>query len=169
MQEEVLNIMNYRKKVPISQRQEAFQIRNMADVKETLSASSKTMSILLSSIAAISLLVGGIGIMNIMLVSVTERTKEIGLRKAIGARKRDILLQFLAESVVVSVVGGLAGVILGASGAKILSFVACWDTLVSMNSILLAFSFSVFIGLLFGIYPAKKASSLAPIDALRYE
>jgi macrolide transport system ATP-binding/permease protein len=139
--------MYARKRVPFSQRKDAFQIRNMADIKETLSESSKTMSILLSSIAAISLLVGGIGIMNIMLVSVTERTKEIGLRKAIGAKKRDILMQFLAESVVVSVVGGLAGIFLGAGSAKILSTLAGWDVLVSINSVLLAFSFSVFINL----------------------
>ena len=169
MQEKIMDLMYARKRVPFSQRKDAFQIRNMADIKETLSESSKTMSILLSSIAAISLLVGGIGIMNIMLVSVTERTKEIGLRKAIGAKKRDILMQFLAESVVVSVVGGLAGIFLGAGSAKILSTLAGWDTLVSINSVLLAFSFSVFIGLLFGIYPARKASNLAPIDALRYE
>ena len=169
MQDEILNLMYSRKRVPMSQRRDAFQIRNMADIQATLSESNKTMSILLSSIAAISLLVGGIGIMNIMLVSVTERTKEIGLRKAIGARRRDILMQFLAESVVVSVVGGLAGIILGASGAKILSLVAGWDSLISIQSIILAFSFSVFIGLLFGIYPARKAARLAPIDALRYE
>jgi macrolide transport system ATP-binding/permease protein len=169
MQEKIMDLMYARKRVPFSQRKDAFQIRNMADIKEALSESSKTMSILLSSIAAISLLVGGIGIMNIMLVSVTERTKEIGLRKAIGAKKRDILMQFLAESVVVSMVGGLAGIILGAGSAKILSTLAGWDTLVSINSVLLAFSFSVFIGLLFGIYPARKASDLAPIDALRYE
>ena len=169
MQEKIMDLMYARKRVPFSQRKDAFQIRNMADIKETLSESSKTMSILLSSIAAISLLVGGIGIMNIMLVSVTERTKEIGLRKAIGAKKRDILMQFLAESVVVSVIGGLAGIILGVGSAKILSTLAGWDTLVSINSVLLAFSFSVFIGLLFGIYPARKASDLMPIDALRYE
>ncbi len=169
MQDEILNLMYGRKRVPMSQRRDAFQVRNMADIKATLSESNKTMSILLSSIAAISLLVGGIGIMNIMLVSVTERTKEIGLRKAIGAKRRDILMQFLAESVVVSVVGGLAGIILGASGAKILSLLAGWDTLISIQSIILAFSFSVFIGLVFGIYPAKKAAKLAPIDALRYE
>lgn len=169
MQQEILDLMYTRKRVPMSQRKDAFQIRNMADVQATLSESNRTMSILLSSIAAISLLVGGIGIMNIMLVSVTERTKEIGLRKAIGARRRDILLQFLAESVVVSVIGGLMGVALGVTGAKILSLTAGWDTVISINSIILAFSFSVFIGLLFGIYPAKKAAKLAPIDALRYE
>lgn len=169
MQDEILSLMYARKRVPLSQRKDAFQVRNMADIQATLSESNKTMSVLLSSIAAISLLVGGIGIMNIMLVSVTERTKEIGLRKAIGARRRDILMQFLAESVVVSVIGGLAGIILGASGAKILSLVAGWDTLISIGSIALAFSFSVFIGLVFGIYPAKKAATLAPIDALRYE
>ncbi len=169
MQDEILNLMYARKRVPISQRRDAFQIRNMADLKATLSESNKTMSILLSSIAAISLLVGGIGIMNIMLVSVTERTKEIGLRKAIGAKRNNILMQFLAESVVVSVVGGLAGIFLGISGAKILSLAAGWDTVVSISSIMLAFSFSVFIGLVFGIYPAKKAATLAPIEALRYE
>jgi macrolide transport system ATP-binding/permease protein len=169
MQDEALELMYSRKRVPLSQHQDAFQIRNMADVKATLSESSKTMSILLSSIAAISLLVGGIGIMNIMLVSVTERTKEIGLRKAIGAKRRDILLQFLAESVVVSVIGGLAGILLGATGAKLLVLLAGWETVVSLQSILLAFSFSVFVGLLFGIYPAKKAASLTPIEALRYE
>jgi macrolide transport system ATP-binding/permease protein len=169
IQSATLELMYARKRVPFSQRKDAFQIRNMADIKATLSESNKTMSILLSSIAAISLLVGGIGIMNIMLVSVTERTKEIGLRKAIGARKKDILLQFLAESVVVSVIGGFMGIVLGISGAKILTLIAGWDTLISISSIILAFSFSVFIGLLFGIYPAKKASGLAPIDALRYE
>ena len=169
MQNEILDVMYNRKRVPLSQRRDAFQIRNMSDIKETLSQSNRTMSILLSSIAAISLLVGGIGIMNIMLVSVTERTKEIGLRKAVGARRRDILLQFLAESVVVSVVGGLAGILLGVSGAKTLSLLAGWDTLVSFGSIILAFSFSVFIGLVFGIYPARKAAKLAPIEALRYE
>lgn len=169
MQEEILDVMYNRKRVPLSQRRDAFQIRNMSDVKETLSESSRTMSILLSSIAAISLLVGGIGIMNIMLVSVTERTKEIGLRKAVGARRRDILLQFLAESVVVSVIGGLMGIFLGVTGAKTLSLLAGWDTVVSLNSVILAFSFSVIIGLIFGIYPAKKAAKLAPIEALRYE
>ena len=169
MQQKILDLMYSKKRVPISQRKDAFQIRNMSNIKETLSESSRTMSILLSSIAAISLLVGGIGIMNIMLVSVTERTKEIGLRKAVGARKRDILMQFLAESVVVSVVGGFAGILLGISGAKILSFFAGWETVVSLGSIFLAFFFSVFIGLIFGIYPAKKAAKLAPIEALRYE
>ncbi len=169
MQEQILDLMYSRNKVPLSQRKDAFRIRNMADIKATLTETNNTMSLLLSSIAAISLLVGGIGIMNIMLVSVTERTKEIGLRKAIGARRRDILMQFLAESVVVSVVGGLAGIFLGIFGAKTLSLVAGWETLVSLGSIILAFSFSVFIGLIFGIYPAKKASQLAPIEALRYE
>ncbi|MDX2083670.1 MAG: ABC transporter permease [Rickettsiales bacterium] len=166
---QILSLMYSRKRIPPSQRNDAFQVRNMADIKDTLTQSSKTMSVLLSSIAAISLLVGGIGIMNIMLVSVTERTKEIGLRKAIGARKQDILLQFLAESVVVSVIGGLAGIIIGIFGAKILSLIAGWDTVISIQSIILAFSFSVFIGLVFGIYPAKKAAKLTPIEALRYE
>jgi macrolide transport system ATP-binding/permease protein len=127
------------------------------------------MSLLLASIADISLLVGGIGIMNIMLVSVTERTKEIGLRKAVGARRADILLQFLVEAVVVSVVGGLIGIALGWAISTLLSLFAGWSTSVSPESVLIAFFFSVFIGVVFGIYPARKASALHPIDALRYE
>ena len=164
----VTALMLNRKHVAESQ-SEAFQIRNMADIQEALSQSSKTMGALLASIAAISLLVGGIGIMNIMLVSVTERTKEIGLRKAIGARKRDILMQFLAESVVVSVIGGLIGIALGWGITVVLSRVSGWATSVSVDSIILSFGFSAFIGIVFGIYPARKASLLHPIDALRYE
>ena len=161
--------MYSRKKVPLSQQQDAFQVMNMADIQQAVTASSQTMSILLAAIATISLIVGGIGIMNIMLVSVTERTREIGLRKAIGARRRDILLQFLAESVVVSVVGGLAGIALGWLAAESLALFAGWATAVSLQSVFLAFFFSAFIGIVFGIYPARKASLLHPIDALRYE
>ncbi len=168
-QENILEFMYARKKVPFSQRQTAFEIRNMAEIQQALSQSSKTMSVLLAFIAAISLLVGGIGIMNIMLVSVTERTKEIGLRKAIGAKGSDILFQFLAESIVVSVVGGLFGIILGWSISTTLSLVTGWTTEVSLASVLLSFFFSVFIGITFGIYPARKASLLHPIQALRYE
>jgi len=168
-QDHTLEIMMKRKRVPLSQADDAFDIRNMADIQEALSSSSRTMSNLLAAIAAISLLVGGIGIMNIMLVSVTERTKEIGLRKAIGARRADILFQFLAESVVVSFCGGLAGVILGWVITFGISAVTGWSTSVSPESVLLAFGCSAFIGVVFGVYPARKASQLHPIDALRFE
>lgn len=168
-QDKILQLINTRKKIPFSQRENAFQIRNMADIQEALTQSSKTMTLLLSSISAISLLVGGIGIMNIMLVSVTERTKEIGLRKAIGATKKDILIQFLIESVVVSVFGGVLGVGLAWPITKLMSVFAGWATEISLASVLLAFIFSLSIGLIFGIFPAKKASNLHPIEALRYE
>ncbi len=149
--------------------QDSFDIRNMADIQATLSETSRTMSWLLSSIAAISLLVGGIGIMNIMLVSVTERTREIGLRKAIGARRRDILMQFLIEAIAVSLAGGLAGILLGCGITLLLSHLAHWAVTVSFESILLASLFSASVGIIFGLWPARKASLLNPIEALRYE
>nr|HPQ81610.1 ABC transporter permease [bacterium] len=169
VQSDVMALMMSRHKVPPSQQQGAFQIRNMADIKEALTSSSKTMSLLLSAIAAISLVVGGIGIMNIMLVSVTERTREIGLRKAVGARRFDILSQFLAEAIVVSVVGGAAGVALGTLVTVTMTAVTGWTTSVSAASVLLAFFFSGSIGVIFGFYPARRAAALNPIDALRYE
>ncbi|MFM6929497.1 MAG: ABC transporter permease [Bdellovibrio sp.] len=162
-------VLNKRHRVPISQRDDAFQIFNMADLQAAISQSSQTMSMLLSSIAAISLLVGGIGIMNIMLVSVTERTREIGLRKAIGGRKVDILMQFLAESVVVSVIGGLLGIGLAWGVTTVLATTTGWPMAISADSVALSFFFSAFIGIVFGLYPAKKASGLHPIEALRYE
>ncbi len=149
--------------------QDAFQVRNMADIQSALSASTQIMTVLLSCIAAISLLVGGIGIMNIMLVSVTERTREIGLRKAIGARRMDILSQFLIESVAVSLMGGIIGIILGWLTTLMISHFAGWATIVSVNSIILASGFSILVGMVFGIWPAYKASRLSPILALRYE
>jgi macrolide transport system ATP-binding/permease protein len=164
-----LDLLATRHRVPLSQRGDSFQVRNMADIQAALSSSSRTMSLLLASIAAISLLVGGIGIMNIMLVSVTERTKEIGLRKAVGARSRDILLQFMSESVVVSAFGGVAGIILGILTTMALTTFAGWATAITFTSVALAFFFATSIGIVFGVVPAKKASKLNPIEALRYE
>jgi len=148
---------------------DSFNIMNMAEIQQALKSVTSTMTLLLGFIAVISLLVGGIGIMNIMLVSVTERTKEIGLRKAIGARRNDILFQFLTESVLMTVTGGLIGVVFGTASAKLLSYVAGWSTHVSVFSILLATVFSVLVGLGFGLWPAQKAARLNPIEALRYE
>jgi len=152
-----------------SSKADTIDIRNMADVQETITSTVKTFSFLLGSIAFISLLVGGIGIMNIMLVSVTERTREIGLRKAIGASNRDILIQFIIESIVICVLGGIMGIVLGSIISISLSKFAGWSTKISVFSVILSFSFSVMIGLIFGIWPAKKAAELNPIDALRYE
>ncbi len=148
---------------------DAFEVRNMAELQEALTATSRTMTWLLGSIAAVSLLVGGIGIMNIMLVSVTERTREIGLRKAVGARRFDILAQFLIEATVVSLAGGLAGVALGVGISVLLAQFAGWATQVSLQSILFAAIFSMSVGIGFGFWPARKAAALNPIDALRYE
>jgi len=149
--------------------EDSFQIRNMAEIQETIESTAETMGWLLGSIAAISLLVGGIGIMNIMLVSVTERTREIGLRKALGARRRDILHQFLIEAVLMTVCGGIAGILLGVGIAELLSHLAEWTVKVTPFSVLLACGFSILIGLVFGVYPARQAARLDPIEALRYE
>jgi len=146
-----------------------FTVRNQQEVTEMATAQSKTMTVLLGAIAGVSLIVGGIGIMNIMLVSVTERTREIGIRMAVGAHARDILLQFLIEAITLSSLGGIIGVALGVSTAKILSAVAGWPTLVSPSSIMAAFLFSAAVGVFFGFYPARKAARLDPIEALRYE
>ncbi len=148
---------------------DTFHIRDMSEIQEMLSSTMKTMSMLLGIIAAISLVVGGIGIMNIMLVSVTERTREIGLRKAIGARKIDILAQFLIESIVMTLCGGLLGIIIGSAVAISLSYFAGWVVRITIFSIFLATTFSVIVGLFFGMWPAKKASQLDPVEALRYE
>jgi len=146
-----------------------FAIRNQADIMATRTETAKTLTWLLASVALVSLLVGGIGIMNIMLVSVTERTREIGVRRALGARKRDVLSQFLTEAVTLSLVGGLIGIGLGVGATLLLSKLAGWTTLISSGSIILAFLFSATVGIFFGLYPARKAASLEPIDALRYE
>jgi putative ABC transport system permease protein len=146
-----------------------FWLRNLSEVLQTQEESSKVMTYLLAAIASVSLMVGGIGIMNIMLVSVTERTREIGLRMAVGARGRDILGQFLIEAVTLSLIGGVIGIALGLGGAEALSYFAEWRTLVSPEAIMLAFGFAAGIGVFFGFYPARKAARLDPIEALRYE
>ena len=146
-----------------------FTIRNLKEVFEAQETSAQVMSILLGAIASVSLIVGGIGIMNIMLVSVTERTREIGLRQAVGAKTRDILLQFLVEAVTLSVLGGIIGIAAGLTASALISHFAQWSTEVSPLSILMAFLFSGFVGVFFGYYPARKASFLNPIEALRYE
>jgi macrolide transport system ATP-binding/permease protein len=144
-------------------------MHNMSEIQEMLGSTTQTMSILLGCIAAISLLVGGIGIMNIMLVSVTERTREIGLRKAVGARGRDVMAQFLIESVVMTLSGGFIGILLGIATSAGMSYFAGWATKVTLSNIFLAAGFSIAVGMFFGIWPARKAEQLNPIDALRYE
>ena len=146
-----------------------FQIRNPQDILATRQEATKTFTILLASIAAVSLLVGGIGIMNIMLVSVTERTREIGVRKALGATRANILLQFLIEALVLCLTGGILGILFGSGMAVVLAKFMDWNTLISMPAIVVAFAFSAFVGLFFGIWPARRAASLDPIVALRYE
>jgi putative ABC transport system permease protein len=146
-----------------------FWLRNLAEVLQTQEESSKVMTYLLAAIASVSLLVGGIGIMNIMLVSVTERTREIGLRMAVGARGRDILLQFLVEAITLSLIGGVIGIAVGLASSQGISYLAEWHTLVAPQAIALAFGFAAAIGIFFGFYPARKAARLDPIEALRYE
>jgi putative ABC transport system permease protein len=146
-----------------------FTIRNQADLANAANATTDVLTVLLASIASVSLLVGGIGIMNIMLVSVTERTREIGIRMSVGARGRDILTQFLIEALVLSLLGGIVGMLLGVIGSSIISSMAKWPTIVTAFSIVLSFGFSIAVGVFFGFYPARKAALLNPIDALRYD
>ena len=167
-QDRIQRLLRQRHHIPAGQ-DDDFTVRNIADIAAAAEASSRVMTLLLGSIASVSLVVGGIGIMNIMLVSVTERTREIGIRMAVGARGRDILLQFLVEAVVLSLVGGLLGVIFGLVGSQLISAMVNWPTIISLSSILLAFLFSIAIGVFFGLYPARRAAALNPIEALRYE
>ena len=146
-----------------------FQIRNRGEFLETFEETTQTFTFLLGAIAAVSLLVGGIGIMNIMLVSVSERTREIGVRKAMGATKRNILMQFLVEALVLCMMGGLVGIVAGAGGALALSRLANWNTFVSPQAVIIAVVFSAAVGIFFGMWPARRASLLDPIEALRYE
>ena len=146
-----------------------FTVRNQNELAEAAESSTEVMTLLLAAIASISLLVGGIGIMNIMLVSVTERTREIGIRLAIGARGSDVLTQFLVESIVMSLLGGIVGLAVGVAGAKILGEVTGWSTTISPMIVAIAIGFSAAVGIFFGYYPARKAASLNPIEALRYE
>ena len=165
VQQEVTAVLQQRR----GGREPDFMVRSQLELAEAATATAKTMTALIGSVAAISLLVGGIGIMNIMLVSVTERTREIGIRMAIGARGRDILLQFLIEAVTLSIIGGALGICGGIGVSKVIAAKMDWPTLTSTTSIVVAFLFSAGVGIFFGFYPARKASKLDPIDALRYE
>lgn len=168
VQQQIIELLRQRHKIT-PPKDDDFTVRNQQEIAEMATAQSKTMTALLAGVAVISLIVGGIGIMNIMLVSVTERTREIGIRMAIGARGRDILLQFLVEAVTLGVIGGLVGIAAGSLASKILAAKQHWSTLIPAEWIVYAFLFSAAVGIFFGFYPARKASQLDPIDALRYE
>jgi putative ABC transport system permease protein len=167
-QEQTTDLLRQRHKLTASEAND-FTVRNMTDVAEAANETSKTMTILLACIAGVSLLVGGIGIMNIMLVSVTERTREIGIRMAIGARSSAVRSQFLIESIVLSLTGGTIGIILGIAFSLVIPKMLGWPTLVSTMAIIGSVVFSVAVGVFFGYYPARKAAALDPIEALRYE
>jgi putative ABC transport system permease protein len=146
-----------------------FSIRNMQEIFAAQESSSRVMSLMLAAVASVSLIVGGIGIMNIMLVSVRERTREIGLRQAVGAKTRDILTQFLVEAATLSVAGGIIGIVVGVGTSFLVSRLADWQTVIGPGAVLLAVFFSALVGITFGYYPARKAAYLDPIEALRYE
>ncbi|AJQ26305.1 ABC transporter permease [Pelosinus fermentans] len=167
-QEQITSLLRQRHKIN-GTKEDDFTVRNLTSIMAMMAETTGTITLLLGSIGAISLLVGGIGIMNIMMVSVTERTREIGIRKALGATYRDIMLQFLIESVVIGVLGGIFGIFLGILSAFAISTFGGMNTVISAVSILVPFGFSIAVGLFFGIYPARKAALLDPIEALRYE
>ena len=168
VQSEVETLLRQRHHI-VGDKEDDFTVRNLTSLLETMTQTTTMITLLLGSIAGISLLVGGIGIMNIMMVSVTERTREIGIRKALGATFKDIMLQFLIESVVIGVIGGLIGIVFGCLGSVAIAKAASFQTVITAAPILVSFFFSVGIGLFFGIYPARKAARLDPIEALRYE
>jgi macrolide transport system ATP-binding/permease protein len=166
--EEITRILLRRHNIQPGQTQD-FDVRNISDITQAMEGSSRILALLLAAVASISLIVGGIGIMNILLVSVTERTREIGIRMAIGARRVHVLLQFLVEAVLLSGIGGLVGIVVGVAISEIVSVVAGWPTLLSPAAIAGGFLFSAMVGVFFGYYPARRASLLNPIEALRYE
>jgi putative ABC transport system permease protein len=168
VQQQIVSLLRQRHRITFG-KDDDFTVRSQEEIAETATETSRILAVLLGSIAGVSLLVGGIGIMNIMLVSVTERTREIGIRMAVGAHGRDILLQFLIESITLSSLGGIIGIGLGLFTSHLLSTLAEWPTLVSPGAIITAFLFSAAVGIFFGFYPARKAAALDPIDALRYE
>ena len=167
-QEQITALLRQRHRIG-PDREDDFNVRNLSDIAEAATTTARVMAVLLGSVASISLLVGGIGIMNIMLVSVTERTREIGIRMAVGARSRDIMLQFLVEAVVMAAIGGIIGILLGIGSSEVIKDWAQWPTLIDPAIVAIAFLFSGAVGVFFGFYPAKKAAHLDPIDALRYE
>jgi putative ABC transport system permease protein len=167
-QQQITDLLRQRHNIRAG-RDDDFTVRNQQEIAETATATSRVMTLLLGAIASVSLIVGGIGIMNIMLVSVTERTREIGVRLAVGAHGRDILTQFLIEAVTLSVIGGVIGILLGLGTSHMLSAFAHWPTLISIPSIIAAFFVSAAVGIFFGFYPAREAARLDPIEALRYE
>ena len=168
IQDQLTALLRQRHRIQLDQEND-FQVRNLAETFAAQEESSRTMTLLLGAIASVSLLVGGIGIMNIMLVSVTARTREIGVRMAVGARSRDILGQFLIEAVTLALIGGILGILLGVGGSMLIAMLANWSTLITPGSITVAFGSSALIGIFFGYYPAHKAAFLDPIEALRYE
>jgi putative ABC transport system permease protein len=168
VQEQIESLLRQRR-VPVSGGADDFHVRDTQDIAQALENTTNTLTILLGAIAAVSLLVGGIGIMNIMLVSVTERTREIGIRLAIGARARDVLTQFLVESIALSTLGGLIGLVTGVGGTWLVTRQLDMPLVISPTVMAVGFSFSVAIGIIFGYFPARKAAMLNPIDALRHE
>jgi putative ABC transport system permease protein len=168
VQNQIIELLRQRHRISDG-KDDDFMVQTQQEIADRFTATSRIMTILLGSVACVSLLVGGIGIMNIMLVSVTERTREIGIRLAVGARSRDILMQFLMEALTLSAVGGILGILLGIGSSRFISAKLSWPTLTSADSVVVAFAFSAAVGIFFGFYPARKASHLDPIEALRYE
>ena len=168
VQAEIENLLRSRHHI-VAGKDDDFHVRNLTSLMETVNQSTSMLTLLLGAIAGISLIVGGIGIMNIMMVSVTERTREIGIRKALGATFMNIMTQFLIESMVIGIIGGIIGIVFGCAASKIIAQLGDFTTVITITPIIVSFIFSVGIGLFFGIYPARKAAKLDPIEALRYE